>query len=237
MTLALDGKANNNGTTSATLAATLTTTLTDDIIVAIVEMHSNSLTSTVSGVSGAGLTWARRSSVTYAVANFAGDLLTHEVWWAHAPSALSAQVITASFANIGSAAYQTITVFGVNGCSVATPWDSNVSLPASANSATATQTTALTVSTTNTNTFLLTMLSDDHNPAAYTADAGDTLIYSYQSSPYLTSASEYKVLAAALSSSAITPFSGQATDNYIIQIDALQGPVPAPTVAYGRIVG
>lgn len=129
MTLALDGHAAASGSVSGTgtISATLTTTSTDDVIIACIYNEAQGHTAgphDVSGVTGGGLTWTQRSKETSTAFN--GSSM--EVWWAHAPSALSSTSITATFS--GTTDDASIIVFGVSGANTSAPFDTDVSLPA-----------------------------------------------------------------------------------------------------------
>jgi hypothetical protein len=132
--LSLDGQAASSGSASASgsIAATLTTTNSNDIIIACIFNEAQGHPAgphAVSGVSGGGLTWTQRSSQTSSAFN--GSAL--EVWWAHASSPLSNVAITASFT--GTPDDASIIVFGVSGCgNLAAPFDTNASLPKTAQS-------------------------------------------------------------------------------------------------------
>lgn len=110
----LDGsaKGHTNGTTT-TCAATLTTTASHDVIVACIETKGG----TVSGIADvAGLTWTKRTSFNPA-SNSTVDM---EIWWAHAPSPLTADVITAT---LSSTAGVSMIVFAVSGANFGAPFD------------------------------------------------------------------------------------------------------------------
>jgi hypothetical protein len=152
--LSLDGHAASSGSVSGSgnIAATLTTANSNDIIVACIYNEAQGHSAgphAVSGVSGGGLTWTQRSSQTSTAFN--GSAL--EVWWAHASSPLSSVTITASFA--GTTDDASIIVFGVSGCSnVAAPFDTNASLPKTAQSTSASSPSVAGVSTDFAKTFI-----------------------------------------------------------------------------------
>jgi len=129
----LDGMATGQSSGSTTLAATLTTTGTNRVICALVYLEKFSpVPSWVTGVSGGGLTWNKRTQATVFTGSGtplgAYDPQTLELWWALAPSALAAVPITATFTAASDDA--AILVFGVSGCNTTTPWDSDASLAA-----------------------------------------------------------------------------------------------------------
>src|SRR6185312_1133023 len=122
-----DGTANGAATSSASTTVTLTTSKTnDDIIVAVASRRGSSFT-TVSSVSDtAGLSWAKRSSVTLdnVGSNFHMDM---EIWLANSPAALSNDVITVTLAAVPDTLQ--VIAFGLNGVPSSSPWDANGSLP------------------------------------------------------------------------------------------------------------
>lgn len=120
----LDGHANAGAASVAVISATLTTTKPNDIVcvLAFAEGYS-ALAPTVTTVTGGSLTWNKRRAITTSQ-----GYSQYELWWAVAPSALTAQAITVNWsANFDNAA---LVVFGVNGCSTTAPWDVSSSLPA-----------------------------------------------------------------------------------------------------------
>ena len=127
---AIDGAgATGSASNSATLtSAPLTTTRTNNIILALVHFEDHIGTGSVSGISGGGLTWARRSQYRFHDV-YDGAM---EVWWAAAAAPLSAQVATVGFSGgatqVDAATIQLIAIHGV--ASLTVPWDTNVSLPA-----------------------------------------------------------------------------------------------------------
>ena len=150
-TVALDGHAsnfNNGGGTTGTV--TLTTTANDLVVVCASLYGNTSTVPTVSSISSSHLSsgsWTKRSSVSglYVSGNGA-DL---ECWWAHAASALSAEVITVT----GTGASDTMSIFALafSGANTSSPFDGNVSLPATNSNLTATSSdvTLSSVSTTS----------------------------------------------------------------------------------------
>ncbi|KWV54337.1 hypothetical protein AS156_01000 [Bradyrhizobium macuxiense] len=132
-TKTLDGHASSQASTVSSSTVTLSTTHANDILV----LHFGAegtpgaaiAVSSVSSTSG--LTWQRRSQIQLGPATMLGhgsNYLTVEVWWAHAPSAVTNEVITVNINH--SIDEMTLIAFGVSGCNTAAPWDANVSLPA-----------------------------------------------------------------------------------------------------------
>lgn len=165
MALTIDGTSSASGISVTSIPVTLTTGKTNDIIVLVICNRRGFVHTTVSGVSDtAGLTWAKRSSITLddAVSNFFMDF---EIWWGASPRALSSDIITVTF---GAAIIGSVLAFGVNGASVSSPWDSNVSLPATASSAANSAPSLSGVSTTTANSLAFSFL---YSPA-YGIDPG-----------------------------------------------------------------
>lgn len=156
--LIIDGTANNTAVVgpgqSPNGVVTLTTTMANDVIVLHVDFDSMPpLLPSVTSVSGGGLVWQKRAGINGAADN--GHHYGSEVWWAIAPTPLTAVNITVTPTT--SPAGMTMTVIGVNGANLAAPWDINPALPAIAHRFTAPA--ALTqvpgVSTTNPNAIVL----------------------------------------------------------------------------------
>jgi hypothetical protein len=107
----------------------------------------------VSSITASGLTFTKRTS--NGGSGSTAPLNQMELWWAVAPSALTAEVITVSWASTYDDA--AILAFGVNGCYTASPWDSNASLPSKKlHAPSAAWTPSFTgISTTNANDFAI----------------------------------------------------------------------------------
>jgi len=113
--------------TATSIAATITTTV-PTVVIAVINIDSLSTIRTVTGVSGGGLTWAKRggtsgqnSPVTFS--------LNSEVWWANATGALTAQTITASLSGAANNAVD-MTLFAVAGSgNPSSPWDTSGQVP------------------------------------------------------------------------------------------------------------
>lgn len=144
----LDGSATGLHSSTNTNSATLTTTKANDIIVVMCACELGTGAPAITGVSGGGLTWTKRKAVTAGASNSTSI----ELWWALAPTALSAVAITATYAsNFDDAA---MVAFGVNGCNTAQPWDLNASVPA-AYASSSTSAPTWTISTNNPDNFLV----------------------------------------------------------------------------------
>lgn len=149
--------------TVGSVAAALTTSNPNDVVI-VATFNENSDTSpgpptrTVSSVTSATLTFQKLTSITQSYQAQTGpDFYVAqdiEVWWAQAPLALSAESITVTLnANTCHLHAHMFGVAGIN--SIGSPFDANVSLPATDASTTARP--AVTISTSSTNDMLLWM--------------------------------------------------------------------------------
>ena len=114
---------------ASTIAANITTSRTNTIVLAFVHAEAGGGgQSVVSTMTGGGLTWTRRKQLFF-VDTYNSVM---ELWWAAAAPVLNNQTVTATItggqAQYDAASIQLVAVTGV--ASLATPWDVNVSLPA-----------------------------------------------------------------------------------------------------------
>src|SRR6185437_7679307 len=108
------------------IALSLTTSKTNDVIIVQIGTRRN-LTphAVVSSISdSAALSWSKRAAVALDVDTFNNM----EVWWAPSTGMLSGDIITVTLDR--TADVIVARPFGVNGTSLSSPWDANVSLPA-----------------------------------------------------------------------------------------------------------
>jgi hypothetical protein len=142
--LALDGKAGTRGTATASAAATLTTAAAGDVIIVLATVNTS--TATVSTVTATGLTFNLRTAV-----NVSGQL-DFEEWWAPAATTIS-ESITVSWTSSGGVSFE---AYGVKGSpNYTSPWDSNASIPATAQLAAGSKVPSVTgVSTTSSLDFI-----------------------------------------------------------------------------------
>lgn len=128
---------------------TLTNATANAILVATIYHELNGALPTITSVTGASLTWTKRSGVA------TGGISSLEVWWALAPTPLSGVTITVNFSGNYDAA--AIIVVPFKNANTSTPWDSNVAVPASTTSVGtgADYTPSVVVSTTANNCLLL----------------------------------------------------------------------------------
>lgn len=186
-----------NSTTAST-SGTISTSGEAVILVYVVNSADAGATSanftTVSSVTGAALTFAKYAGASVTGIAYNEITITPpfnyqgtggmalELWWAHAPSPLVAQAFTATMS--GTTRAGGIWVFAVYGCAnPASPWDTNVSLPAT--SASAGGSTSVTVSTNSPNDLLLLGVADTNNP---TANGNPDPVFSVASGGTLTAA-------------------------------------------------
>lgn len=167
----IDGHAAAAGSQGAgvTFPITLTTTKANDIIVVCLYTEDGVGTNDlfVTAVVGGGLTWQQRVNQV----NTTGNHSNIGVWWALAPTALSAVTITVTLS--GATDDYVIVAFGVNGCNLNSPWDTNVSIPTGVGGNAATY--SRTINTTQANDFIVAMAGHVAN-AIPSAPAGFTLI-------------------------------------------------------------
>lgn len=124
MSFSFDGATVTGSTSSAASSASgsLTTTFADDVVVMLVHLCSPTTLLSVSSISGGGLTWTRRSQLQWT--DTSGDTIrqTIEVWWARAPTTLTAQTVTITYS--ASASASSFQMFNVRGCGdPSAPWD------------------------------------------------------------------------------------------------------------------
>jgi len=158
----------------------LTTIQNNDIVVLMHynENANNAAIATVAGVSGGGLTWARRSQLSY-VTNPAISGHTNgvnlEYWWAKAASPLAAAIFTVTLS--GTTDDYVLVAFGASGCWAASPWDSDATLPrlGAANDNTR-PTTVSGANTSQANDLLLCFSGATNGPGVPPNPAGWTLI-------------------------------------------------------------
>lgn len=193
---------------STTVVATLTTTRSDDIVIAIVaaERTSGSFPQVTSISDTAGLTWTLRKRLTFTGGRHTNPQAV-ELWWAYAPSPLTADVITANFvANDNTI----ITTFAIAGANTSAPWDTNGSLPATNTDVTGSSTdpSVSGVSTTASNIMALAMWGSGNNSNPIgTAPSGFTEIAHVNATSgtdWEYGSSAYGVFTSALSSATVT---------------------------------
>jgi hypothetical protein len=138
----------------------ITTTLPNCVLVLFTCFNGSGTISVSSVTDTAGLTWTKRTATSVGAQPI-------EEWYAIAASLLSSNVITVNLSAANG--YANAIVVAISGANTASPYDTNVSLPALSASA-----TSVSVSTTAANTIILGGLRS--NNATQTAGAGFALI-------------------------------------------------------------
>jgi hypothetical protein len=159
------GGAGSGHSTNSSVTYALTTWEPNEVIVVAVanENHGSGNPAVVASVTGAGLEWEKRASVSQV--NGGGM----EVWWAFNPTPLIGADITIAFT--GTFDDNSSVAFAVAGCNQTKPWDPNGSLPAAVSGFTLTG-----VSTTKAHDTLLTFVCSESgpgNPFGYTTLVSD----------------------------------------------------------------
>lgn len=226
--LAIDGTpvTGNSATTTLASAAFTNSNANALIIAVIASTPGTASVPTVSSVSG-GCTWTNRKSLSGTTLNYGfstGNGTILSIWYCVSSTPFSAQVVTAT---LSANADGNITVFAISGENPTTPWDPNVSLPASQTSATHVQATPTVsgVSTTNSNSVLVAFVGGFFGNAGasfpLTVPTGFTGLSSINNSPTFSGQqTAYDIVAAAQSSVTVT-YGSQYTDFYYV-VDAVQ---------------
>jgi hypothetical protein len=201
----LDGKDFANKSTPTTSASvTLTTTQANDVIILDIVQNGTSVSSVTDA---AGLIWHQRAVTGTGVQ-------TIYEYYAIAPSALSADAITVNFA--GAASYADLNAFAVSGANTSSPFDSNVSVPATPASSTG------VVTTSNANDLIVAGYRFGAN-AAPAAGSGWTAINA-GGNYYL---SEYQIVSSTQAGLVATASTSDQNGGIVDAI--VQAPVPPPT--------
>jgi hypothetical protein len=193
MTLALDGSVTANASSGTSLALPgLTTTKTNDVIVVFALVNSASGVISVSSIADtAGLTWTKRAG-----AGVTSQPL--EEWYAISSGILSSDVITVTLS--AAVAFLTLSAFAVSGANTTSPWDANVSLPATSSTA------AVSVST----TAAATMLIGGYRLSSVAAPGAGAAFTAITNVNFLLT--EYEVVSSAQTAKAV-PIGGAAATN------------------------
>ncbi len=234
-TLSADGSATGTFSTTNSGTVTLSTTNANDVIVVeeTNENGPNAAVLTVSSVTASGLSFAQRSSFTLGAPTYQDA----EVWWAVASSPLASTVITVTIS--GTTDDASLVAFGVSGANTASPWDPNISLPATATGSPSTTPTVNGVSTTNANDIILGFQGNGNNAGAFavseTAGAGFTLIQDVANNGAVNAddaSAEYQTVSSAQSGVTVAFGTVMDTNNYwMMMADAIQAggaPTPVP---------
>lgn len=246
MTLALDGSANTIWSRTAHGSASLTTTSADDVIILIIANEKNTddaSDTTVTSVSDtAGLTWTLHKQFNWQITHGSVTRQDMEIWWAHAPSALTGDTITVTTANTSTNALAGLTddscfvAFGISGANFTSPFDTNVSIPASGadpSQGNSTMTRQVTgISTTSVDTMLISAMANSFNQTgtSITSPSGFTVVAQPNNTggglfEYLSV--NYKVVNAQQSSLAVQEGSGQAWGMLVTAVKAAASEIDA----------
>jgi hypothetical protein len=216
--LALDGSvwANYSSGSSITSGALSTSNANDVVLVVVSGLNNSGAAPTVTGVSGCGLSWAKRFSTgsTSLPGVDKGDL---DIWWAASSGALSSCAPTATYSTTPIAG--DITVWGVSGANTTSPFDVNASIPKKASSTSPSATPTVTgVSTTAANTFLYAVAfpTGANNPGS-----GYSTVVVTSGSPD-SADGQYKTVSVAQSGVTVAFGSGDAGGGYVMVADAIQ---------------
>lgn len=148
--------ANITGASSGTVA--YQTIGTDNIVLLHSQSSPNHTTGSVNITTVTdtnGLTWTKKTSLHILTPAYSGTTdNTQEIWWAHAATAVSGTITVTFGATIDDGAFTTLSISGVY--DVASPFDPNVSMPATAsNTSGAATAPSTTISTTAAGTLVL----------------------------------------------------------------------------------
>ncbi len=212
-----------SGASSAVI--TYSTTHANDIIVC--SLHSlDTAVPVISGFAGASLTWTRVGSALTSPSLTIGNGVARQsidIFWALATTAITSQVLTATFSAPYNAA--TINCQSWENANTSSPLDPNASLPKTAANGTTTPTVsqATAVSTTNAATvFIAIMGSQDANtPVAgtgYTLDIGNVNGNSFTNEAFGV---EHKVNSSAQSSVTVPFSSGVTNADWLMEVIAI----------------
>jgi hypothetical protein len=229
-----DGSATGDSHGTSSVAATLTTSNTNDVIILdiLYETATNSDTISVSSITASGLTFAQRSTIQVTGNfGFGGHATTVNLdrWWAPSTGALTGETITVNFnKNMDSAS---LIAYGVSGAAnISSPFDSNVSLPATGSATNATPSSiSMSFSTTQADDLLLAawgssasgsnLGTTDGTSGTYTniavTNEGAGTNYSYISCDYSSKSSPQSSVTASNTTSGVT------FGNVLAMVDAI----------------
>ncbi len=237
--LALDGSTtagSGAGATNSQTTGTLTTVNANDVIVVIASLSDGSggstTSNTVSTVTATGLTFTLRKAVANFVSpNYFADV---EEWYAITSSTFSN---TITVTTTGSFRF-TVIAFGISGANTASPFDPNAGANPTASGASSTP--SVTQSTSNANDILITGLAVSQTPGTVTTfPTGYTNIANVAtggSGSQARGVSDYDVVSAIRSSSAVSYVLSSSTNSWAMLGDAIQA-FPQGADVYVRNVG
>ncbi|MDI3469808.1 MAG: hypothetical protein OJF62_001871 [Pseudolabrys sp.] len=226
----IDGQANANFSGTATGNVSLTTTQADDVIVVIVHTETtgtNGYRPVGSVTDTAGLSWQRRAQYQWAGGRNSNSN-TLEIWWAHAPAALTADTITAHISG-GNVDDATILAFGVAGADIDEPFDTNAALPATASGGASTASTPSIggVATDAPRALILAVAGSPRTGGTTSSPADFTTLANFTNgggTDWSSQQSEYKLATAALTDATVAFGTSFTILNWGLIVDAIKVP-------------
>jgi hypothetical protein len=226
----IDGQANANFSGTAAGNVSLTTTQPDDLIIAIVHTETtgaNGYRPVGSVTDAASLSWQRRAQYQWAGGRNSNSN-TLEIWWAHAPAALTANTITAHISG-GNVDDATILAFGVAGADINEPFDTNASLPATATGGAATASTPSLagVSTDAARALILAAAGSPRTGGTSSSPADFTTLANFTNSggtDWSSQQSQYKLATGMLSNATVAFGTSFTIQNWGLIVDAIKAP-------------
>jgi hypothetical protein len=172
-TLALDANVSTNGTQATTVASpAFSTGSTNELLLAFIATdHLGGANTTVTGVSGGGLTWAL-------VVRANGQSGTSEIWRAFSPSPLTNVTATATLSQSVLASITVVSFSGVD----ATGTGGSGAIGATKSASAATGAPTATLTTTRNGSWVLGVGNDFDNAIARTAGANQTVVHQFLTS-------------------------------------------------------
>jgi hypothetical protein len=226
----IDGQANANFSGTATGNVALTTAQADDVIVAIVHTETtgaNGYRPVGSVTDAAGLSWQRRAQHQW-VGGRNSNSNTLEIWWAHAPSALTANTITAHISG-GNVDDATILAFGVAGADTDEPLDTNAAVPATATGGASTASTPSLagVATDAARALILAVAGSPRTGGTSSSPADFTTLANFTNSggsDWSSQQSEYKLATGPLIDATVAFGTSFTIQNWGLIVDAIKAP-------------
>jgi hypothetical protein len=210
MSLSIDGSgawghSDGGGQSSVSTSSNqnLTTSDTNDVLVAYISYANNGSqppNSVATLTDTAGLTWTKRGYFPNGFMQISGNdsVGTTEVWWAHAPTALSGDVITATFTS-GVVGCTVINVIAINGADTSAPWDTSPTLPGIATNQQLNSTTqagsANPITTLNADCMLLAYGMNSNALSSSTTVSSDGNSTAWSAGPYVNDGGNYQLAA------------------------------------------
>jgi len=212
--LALDGSGSGSDNGALIGTVTLSTTTANDIIVIGITTYNNQRVSSISD--GATLTWSNRAALEDGTSGHQ----TAEEWYAKSTGILTSDIITIHYAG-GS--FATFHAWGISGANFATPFDPNVSVPATKAVVNCGNSPSVSgVSTSNANDFLIAISGDDGGLGTLVVPTGFTKIF--YNAPVSELFTAYNIVSATQSAITIawTGNGGGGCNGYAVIADAIQ---------------